>query len=87
MENYYSGGDYAGIDSDNLCVYYGYECVDDSGNWCFKATFNGQQVQWTWEELGSRDQFDCQYGLLAGIARLFSSYRVGERGRNQPCNH
>jgi hypothetical protein len=72
----YSSGDYASMKCTSFYAYYGYEIVDINNEWCFTADFNGEHISIPASKLRIRDKFDCQEGLLKGIAWLFQKYKL-----------
>lgn len=76
----YVAGDYGGFRVGNVELYYGYECTNEKGEWCFYIKTNRFQtnppVIWSWKELGAKDQFDVTDCLLRGIARLMSEGKL-----------
>ena len=74
---FYIAGDYAGVESKNVKLYYGYEVTDENNEWCFQVTQNGQEViTIPSSELNVRDTFDCGECLLAGIAKLLKNGNI-----------
>ncbi len=69
-------GDYAAISSKNLTAYYGWECTDDDGNWCFKANFNDTEIIIPFSKLDNKDRYDCYACLLKGISWLMEKYKL-----------
>lgn len=79
MARSFVAGDYAGITSKNLDLYYGYECWDENGEWCFSARVGGSEVmKIPQSKLKVSDKFDCVSCLLAGIGQLFDKYGATE---------
>jgi hypothetical protein len=81
MANYYIASDYAGINSKNLSVYYGYEKTmqtEDREEWCFEAKYNGKTVTIPFSKLGLDKSFRCECGdvLLRGISLMFDKVRI-----------
>jgi hypothetical protein len=76
MSNFYIAGDYAGIESNGVSLYYGYEVTDENNEWCFVAKADGKSVTIPSSELGVRDTFECGECLIAGIAKLFKDNKI-----------
>lgn len=75
----YIASDYAGIRCDGFSAYYGYEETDESGEWCFVATINGEATEIPFGKLGARDKFECVECLLHGIAIVLDGCIVSAR--------
>lgn len=71
----YSSSDYAGLESKYLKAYYGYEQTDKEGNWLFVAEFGDNKVSIPSKKLKPEGDMPVDY-LLAGIAKLFDTYRL-----------
>ena len=77
MARSFVAGDYAGITSKNLDLYYGYECTNDNGEWSFSARVGETEVmKIPQSKLNASDKFDCASCLLAGIGMLFDKYGI-----------
>ena len=77
MARSFSASDYAGFDSKNLSVYYGYEETTEDGEWCFVARVKAKEVlRVPASQLQAGDRFDCADNLLAGLAILFDKYSI-----------
>lgn len=74
----YTSGDLAGISSKNFKAYYGWECTDDTGEWCFEAKFDDQVIKIPYSKLGmgSHKQYECMACLLKGIAWVMQKYKL-----------
>ncbi|OGO02712.1 MAG: hypothetical protein A2Y91_02095 [Chloroflexi bacterium RBG_13_54_8] len=69
----YSSSDYAGLDTEHIKFYYGYE-VMQGAEWCFTAKGKGYDVTIPFPELHVKDSFDCLRCLLAGIGLFLDRY-------------
>ncbi len=73
----YSASDYAGFESKNLKVYYGYEQVDKNDEWLFVAEFGDTTIKIPRSKLQPLVKGDMPVDyLLAGLAKLFLNYRL-----------
>jgi hypothetical protein len=71
----YIAGDYAGLKTNNLTAYYGYEETEDD-EWCFVARFGNEVIRIPASKLKVRDKTDCQECLLMGLAWLTMKYHL-----------
>ena len=77
MATSYVAGDYAGINSKHLSVYYGYEETIEDGEWCFVArTGETEIMRIPQSKLDASDKFDCASCLLAGMGQLFDRFGI-----------
>lgn len=75
MARSYAASDYAGIESKNLKLYYGYEETTDDGEWCFVARVGKTEImRIPQSKLSAQDKFDCEGCLIAGVGKLFDRF-------------
>lgn len=74
--DFYSSGDYAGLTTKNFQAYYGYEEVDENGEWCFTAKFGDENIKVPFSKLKADDQFNCVECLLIGIGWVLTKHKI-----------
>jgi hypothetical protein len=75
---FYISDDYAGITSENVEFYYGYEATENN-EWSFTAKFNDTEIIIPFSKLNADcGQFDCVECLLKGIGWVLTKYELKE---------
>lgn len=79
MARSYEASDYAGIESENLSAYYGYEELTAESEWCFVVRIHGEEVfRLPSSRLSEKDKFNCAACLLAGLAAFFDKFKASK---------
>lgn len=70
----FAASDYAGVKGKNFSFYFGYEEIDDNGEWCFKSVINEETSIIPCSKLCAKDQWDCVENLLHGIGIVLDDF-------------